>query len=70
MIFLSEEYTNKTTGAENLENDHDVKKVDSKKSTLPGQVLQLARPKRAIDSGREHNFLIQKIFQCNCKLFN
>lgn len=53
--FLSEEYTNKTTGADNLENDHDVKRVDSRKSTLPGQVLQLAQPKRAIDSGRNLN---------------
>lgn len=65
--FLSEEYTNKTTGADNLENDHDVKRVDSRKSTLPGQVLQLAQPKRAIDSGREH-FLLKKYFNAiaNC----
>lgn len=52
---LSEEYTNKSKGAENnLENDHDDKRLDSKKSTLPGQVLQLAQSRRAIDSGKEH----------------
>lgn len=56
---LSEEYTNKPTNAENLENYHDVKKVDSKKSTLPGQALQLARTRRAIDSGKGH-LLIKK----------
>lgn len=54
---LSEEYTNKSKGAEhNLENNHDDKRLDSKKSTLPGQVLQLGQPRRAIDSGKE-NFL-------------
>lgn len=56
---LSEEYTNKPTDAENLENYHNEKRVDSKKSTLPGQVLQLAQSRRAIDSGKEH-FLLKK----------
>lgn len=52
---LSEEYTNKSTDSENLENYHDVKRVDSKKSTLPGQVLKLAQSRRAIHSGRNLN---------------
>lgn len=56
---LSEEYTNKPTDAENLENYHNEKRVDSKKSTLPGQVLKLAQSRRAIDSGKEH-FLLKK----------
>lgn len=52
---LSEEYTNKSKGAENnLENNHDDKRLDSKISTLPGQVLDLARPRRAIDTGKGH----------------
>lgn len=52
---LSEEYTNNSKRAENnLENDHDDKRLDSKKSTLPGQVLELARPRRAIDTGKGH----------------
>lgn len=51
---LSEEYTNKSASAENLENYYDAKRVDSKKSTLPGQVLQLEQLRRAIDSGKEN----------------
>lgn len=52
---LSEEYTNNSKRAENnLENDQDDKRLDSKKSTLPGQVLQLGQPRRAIDTGKGH----------------
>lgn len=68
---LSEEYTNKSKGAENnLENDQDDKRLDSKKSTLPGQVLELARPRRAIDTGKGH-FLLKKNqkIKCSCKFF-
>lgn len=61
---LSEEYTNKSIDAEHLENYHDVKRVDSKKSTLPGQVLKLAQSRRAIDSSKEHFLSIKKI-KCN-----
>lgn len=68
---LSEEYTNKSKDAENnFENDQDDKRLDSKKSTLPGQVLQLGQTRRAIDS--EH-FLFKKKtkkIKCNCKFFN
>lgn len=57
---LSEEYTNKSKDAENnFENDQDDKRLDSKKSTLPGQVLELAQSRRAIDSGKGH-FLFKK----------
>lgn len=57
---LSGEYTNKPTDAENLENYHDEKRVDSKKSTLPGQVLKLTQSRRAIDSGKEHFLFLKK----------
>lgn len=62
---LSEEYTNKSKRAENnLENDQDDKRLDSKKSTLPGQVLELAQSRRAIDSGKGH-FLLKKTKKLN-----
>lgn len=66
---LSGEYTNKPTDAENLENYHDEKRVDSKKSTLPGQVLKLAQSRRAIDSGKEH-FLFKKKINAIANLSN
>lgn len=57
---LSDEYTNNSKRAENnLKNNHDDKRLDFKKSTLPGQVLQLAQSRRAIDSGKDH-FLLKK----------
>lgn len=43
----------------NLENDQDDKRLDSKKSRLPGQVLQLGQSRRAIDTGKGH-FLLKK----------